>query len=580
MRGDKKNFNLFFLQIGITFYLPVTFYKVRPGLTQPKMTTTSYKYPNPQAKPNLKDSKTSSINKPTTSTAFISTTPILQADMTFPPSEMTINVELGSIIEPNLKTSTLPTLVSAESNKSKDDLIDPVATINILDFNKPQIDNDTYILSQNLFTTDGDKHTYSFEKQYYTRSIEFSDYLRTGFNITKPFVNYFINETTRDSRKETVSGTLPIWLERVPTLVTGVVYDAKRLQEILFDDFMMPNCADPACRNVCSPKRGMNVSCYLVDEHGIVVLSTSERLSKQNREPVMGMPLYKVNPWLMKKLEYDGIYDRIIEGDQMPECRELPQILSSSVNLKNMFSYIFKTICFFLKELYFLFIYLIGSSIWSDYGGPYAYLGGVMAQNPRAPTLIERIEAFNVEWRHKNSHCYYFGVYSFNLTKWNSLDPSEVRIWCNSTAPVSPLPRKFLTGFIKHSNLIMLVVDDEFELIHCGNMSQLIELYYPKKTPSVSSTDEIPPFQETLVSNNDEIIPFLFNETNSSSDYASIEKADNEYLINRYRKKPDLCYNFYEKEKEFLPCKSLSHVNIACSAYFYLFIFAFFLGFF
>ena len=73
----SKRILIVFKKIGITFYLPVTFYKVRPGLTQPKMTTSSYKYPNPQAKPNIKDSKTSSINKPSTSTNIFSTTPIL-----------------------------------------------------------------------------------------------------------------------------------------------------------------------------------------------------------------------------------------------------------------------------------------------------------------------------------------------------------------------------------------------------------------------------------------------------------------------------------------------------------------------
>ena len=118
---------------------------------------------------------------------------------------MTINVEVGSILEPLLKTSTQPTLINMDSTMAQQRQ----------EFNTPQVDNDTYILSSNLFTTDGDKHTYSFEKQYYTRSIEFSDYLRTTYNETKPVVNYFLNETTRDSRKETVSGTIPIWLEKV-----------------------------------------------------------------------------------------------------------------------------------------------------------------------------------------------------------------------------------------------------------------------------------------------------------------------------------------------------------------------------
>ena len=153
-----------------------------------------------------------------------------------------------------------------------------------------------------------------------------------------------------------------------------MVYDARRLQEILFEDFMVPNCQEPACRNLCSPKRGMNVSCYLVDEAGIVVLSTNERLSKQNREPVMGMPLYKVNPWLMKKLEYDGIYDKIISGKDMPECRELPKIYSSSRILKNAFSFVFKTVALVVREVWLLLAYLAGGSLWNEANKAYSYL--------------------------------------------------------------------------------------------------------------------------------------------------------------------------------------------------------------
>lgn len=44
-----------------------------------------------------------------------------------------------------------------------------------------------------------------------------------------------------------------------------------------------------------------------------------------------------------------------------------------------------------------------------------------------------QMETSQVEFRIKNSHCSYFGIYSFNLTKWRSLEPSEIRTWCNST---------------------------------------------------------------------------------------------------------------------------------------------------
>lgn len=150
-----------------------------------------------------------------------------------------------------------------------------------------------YNLSLNLFSVESNKHTYSFEKQYYTRSIEFSDYLRTEFNLTAPMVNYFLNES-REARKDSVGATIPLWLGIVPAAVAGVVYDSQLLQTLLFENYMVPECEHATCKNLCSHKRGMNVTCYLVDEHGIVVLSTQERISKLVKEPVMGQPLYKV----------------------------------------------------------------------------------------------------------------------------------------------------------------------------------------------------------------------------------------------------------------------------------------------
>ena len=60
---------------------------------------------------------------------------------------------------------------------------------------------------------------------------------------------------------------------------------------------MLPGCTHESCRNLCAKDRGMNVTCYLVDEHGIVVLSTMQHLFPpffKDRGSPMGQPLYKV----------------------------------------------------------------------------------------------------------------------------------------------------------------------------------------------------------------------------------------------------------------------------------------------
>lgn len=44
-----------------------------------------------------------------------------------------------------------------------------------------------------------------------------------------------------------------------------------------------------------------------------------------------------------------------------------------------------------------------------------------------------KIDMSQVQFRIKNSHCIYFGIYSFNLTKWRSLDSGELHTWCNSS---------------------------------------------------------------------------------------------------------------------------------------------------
>jgi hypothetical protein len=210
------------------------------------------------------------------------------------------------------------------------------------------------------------------------------------------------------------------------------------------------------------------------------------------------------------------------------------------------------------------------------------------------PTLAERIEAFNNEWRSKNSHCYNFGVYSFNFTKWKTLDSSELRVWCNSTNNVQ---RRYLAGYVKHSNLIILIVEDEFELIHCGNMSNLIDTLYgvnknqtfqnenfssnssnnfSNQNDSSLDISKNQNFANDYPLNNFQQSQFLANDTNNTNSSISNNNFKNNFLINRYRKKPDQCFNYFENEKEYLPCLNSASLIFISFNYFslaWLFIF-------
>lgn len=139
---------------------------------------------------------------------------------------------------------------------------------------------ETYKNNANLFgMADNIKHTYSFEKNYYTRAIEFSDYLRTSNFNSEPISIYILNETTsafKDANNETLSAAMPIWLDNVPASVAGVVYNAKSFRERIFGT--SKNCEDESCMNICSRS---NMTCYLVDEHGIIVLDNDDSKKKR-----------------------------------------------------------------------------------------------------------------------------------------------------------------------------------------------------------------------------------------------------------------------------------------------------------
>ena len=157
---------------GITFYLPVTFYKIKPGMTFGHQFKTTLGPSTPNGHTSVKTTTTS-----TTPTTSEQTTPD-EFEITDPPSEMTINVEMGSIVEPLLKISTKPTVVSPNNRTGNGSMLLDAGL-------QSSNESDVYKLSLNLFSTENNKHTYSFEKQYYTRQDGLFSNLKIIFNSNK-----------------------------------------------------------------------------------------------------------------------------------------------------------------------------------------------------------------------------------------------------------------------------------------------------------------------------------------------------------------------------------------------------------
>jgi hypothetical protein len=418
------------------------------------------------------------------------------------------------------------------------------------------IDNDYYEMynqSLNLFSTESNKHTYSFEKHYYTRAIELTDYLRTQHKSNENMIIYFLNETSKDARLDTLNAAIPVWLEKVPAAVAGVVYDGRIIQDMLFN--MPPlNCdSSDTCLNICNKQAmDINVTCYLVDEHGIVVLSSSEQHS------IIGKPLYVINPWLMLQLEIEGVYDLIIPGNRLQDCSKPPKTISGASSITNFFGFVLKSLALALVNslslLLSFFLRLISSSFYYIVSSKDCYFSllGIGVGSPYSPlahaqslaSKMKKLEMINQnEFRIRNSHCSYFGIYSFNLIKWKSMDPTEIKTWCNSSALIQ---RSYMAGYVRNSNLLMLVVENEHEVSKCGAIEMLIKQRPPIWSSRLKATET----QMSSSSNNDN------NNSNKS------EKKN--YTINRYRKYPKYCHNYYPNETlVFSSSNKLNHFSLA-----------------
>ncbi len=186
------------------------------------------------------------------------------------------------------------------------------------------------------------------------------------------------------------------------------------------------DCQDDSCKNICSRRADLNVTCYLVDESGIIVLDNDDYAKKDN--DVIGQLLYKVNPWLMLQLEKDGLYDLIITGNKLQECSKPPVLFSSAGELFNFVGLVMRMAGLAMVQLFQTVTYGLAQLILTTTSQ--LINAADTSQLDSAPNLPKINQN---EWRIRNSHCFYFGIYSFNITRWQTMDSNELKTWCNKS---------------------------------------------------------------------------------------------------------------------------------------------------
>ncbi len=156
-------------------------------------------------------------------------------------------------------------------------------------------------------------------------------------------------------------------------------------------------------------------------------------------------------------------------------------------------------------------------------------------------SLGKYVKKYENEWRFKNSHCSLFGVYSFNFKNWIDLNPSNLKTWCNSTK--NAVKRQYLAGYLKHSNLLILLVENQKDLLKCDSIESLVKKRKIKHG--------IPAFNETT---------HFKNKSNFS--------------INRYRSKTihekNTCYDYFANESEIFQCVNSFYFSYESSLIYFL----------
>jgi len=150
-----------------------------------------------------------------------------------------------------------------------------------------------------------EKGNLSFEKSYFVQAVEFTDFLRSEWRIEEPYVHFKLNDTANDDAGG-LTASIMIWLDRVPSAAANVVYEPAFVEDLLFKERFRTGDG-LVHENVCADVA--KVTCYLLDEHAVVVGGSLDSGVERGR------PFYSMNPWVMLELEADGYYELIIPGN-------------------------------------------------------------------------------------------------------------------------------------------------------------------------------------------------------------------------------------------------------------------------
>jgi len=130
----------------------------------------------------------------------------------------------------------------------------------------------------------------------------------------------------------------------------------------------------------------------------------------------------------MLQLEKDGLYDRIITGNKLQECSKPPVVFSSAGRLFNLVALVVRMAGLAVVQLAQTVAYGLAQLALTT-ANQVAHAADTAATDSAAnlPKINQN------EWRIRNSHCFYFGIYSFNITRWQTMDSNELKTWCNKT---------------------------------------------------------------------------------------------------------------------------------------------------
>ncbi|XP_065354031.1 voltage-dependent calcium channel subunit alpha-2/delta-4 isoform X3 [Cloeon dipterum] len=250
---------------------------------------------------------------------------------------------------------------------------------------------------------------------------------------------------------------------RAPVAVVGFQF----LQSALFNRFqnITSKCAVPNCKRTCASQ---NVSCYLLDNHGYVIISDNLQES--------GHFFGEIQGYVMQKMIDEGIYQRIRIFDYQAVCFKGDGVTSdatpSRMQKHHILSWFFDWI---VSKFLFLYVQTSLQDIWHSSwaypsGGEEAYEenyedttesgkpgdrhkrteGKVLINRTRPQTCDQQVDLYQLNTRLRSPR--------------GSSDKKGKPITNNQKYEIKYCTRPFLIEPVETSNMILVVVDSLCEI--------------------------------------------------------------------------------------------------------------------